>query len=134
MFKRFLLLTAASLVLLSLPALGQVRQVTIDSETMTVRDLLKEVERQSGLSFAYDNADVDLSAEVKAKAHKEDVLSFLNRVLASRNLEAQLEQIYLNAVSLQESGFYKDAAAVYASLEGYRDSGERSSECLYSLA
>ena len=91
MFKRFLLLTAASLVLLSLPALGQVRQVTIDSETMTVRDLLKEVERQSGLSFAYDNADVDLSAEVKAKAHKEDVLSFLNRVLASRNLEAQLD-------------------------------------------
>ena len=57
----------------------------LNDETMTVRQLLTEVERQSGFSFAYDNSDIDLSTVVRAKASKEDVLklrAFLNLAFA----------------------------------------------------
>ncbi|MBO4670922.1 MAG: TonB-dependent receptor [Bacteroidales bacterium] len=101
MFKKFLLLITAAAVSLSIQAQGPVRQITIDDGTMTVRQLLDEVERQSGLSFAYDNSDVDLGAVVRAKANKEDVLPFLDRVLAAQNLKAQLDgaRIYLKKVA-----------------------------------
>ncbi|MBO4447804.1 MAG: TonB-dependent receptor [Bacteroidales bacterium] len=69
-------------------------------ETMTVRELLKEVERQSGITFAYDNSDVDLGAVVQGKANKEDVLPYLNRVLAAQNLKAQMDgtRIFLKKI------------------------------------
>lgn len=97
MFKKILLLAVAAFLSLGIPAWGQLRQISIDDETMTVRQLLKEVERQSGFSFAYDNSDIDLSTVVRAKASKEDVLSYLDRVLAPQNLKAQLDgtRIYL---------------------------------------
>ena len=104
MFKKLLLLTVTALLSLGIPAWGQVRQITIDDETMSVRALLKEVERQSGLSFAYDNSDVNLSAEVRVKANKEDVQSFLNRILASQNLNAQIDgtRIFLKKVPVSQ--------------------------------
>lgn len=104
MFRRILLLTVAALLSLGQIALGQVRQVTFDDETMTLRSLLKEVERQSGLSFAYDNSDVDLNAEVRVKASNEDVQHFLNRVLALQNLNAQIDgtRIFLKKVPIAQ--------------------------------
>ena len=107
MMKRILLLTLA-ILLLGLPAIGQVRQVSFDDETMTLRELLKEVERQSGLSFAYDNSDVNLNAEVRVKANKEDVSQFLNRTLSQQNLVAQIDG---NRVFLKKAPVAHEASA-----------------------
>lgn len=107
MMKRILLLTLA-ILLLGLPAIGQVRQVSFDDETMTMRELLKEVERQSGLSFAYDNSDVNLNAEVRVKANKEDVSQFLNRTLSQQNLVAQIDG---NRVFLKKAPAAHEASA-----------------------
>ena len=90
LLKKLLILAAAALVSLGLQAQG-LRQISLDDQSMTVRQLLQEVERQSGLSFAYDNAEVDLSEVVRVRANTEDVVSFLNRVLASQNLKAQMD-------------------------------------------
>ena len=91
MFKKLLLLIISATMLAGIAAYGQARKISIGEETMTVRELLQEVERQSGISFAYDNADVDMSAVVRTKASDEEVLPYLNRVLASQHLRAQYD-------------------------------------------
>ena len=76
MFKKTLLFFVALLITLSLSAQGQSGKVSIGDKSMTVRQLLTEVEAQSGYSFAYDNADIDLDRTVNARAEKEDVVLF----------------------------------------------------------
>ncbi|MBO4341153.1 MAG: SusC/RagA family TonB-linked outer membrane protein, partial [Bacteroidales bacterium] len=97
MLKKLLLLSVAAFLFLGLTARGQSRQISFNDQTMTVRQLFQEVERQCGLSFAYDNSEVDLSEVVRVRAGKEDVLSFLDRVLSNQKLKAQMdgERIYL---------------------------------------
>lgn len=97
MFKKLLLLAVTAALSFGFAAQGQTRQITINDETMTVKQLLDEIESQCGFTFAFDNSEVDLDGTVKAKAKKEDVGTFLNRVLASQSLSAQIDgtRIYL---------------------------------------
>lgn len=101
MFKKFLLLTVLTVLSPGLIALGQTRQITINEETLTVKQLLSEVESQCGFTFAFDNSEVDLNSTVKARTKKEDVESFLSRVLAQQKLSVQIDgsRIYLQKSS-----------------------------------
>lgn len=78
-----------SLVMLFLfaPLFGQSRKVTVHENGITVSKLLQVLEKQTGYTFAYKTADIDLSASVSANADNEDVLNVLRKALSSQNLD-----------------------------------------------
>ncbi len=102
MFKKILLLIVSAAVSISMAGQKYNQQITISKGSLTVREILQEIEAQTGYSFAYSNSDIDLNAVVHSKADKADVVPFLNQVLAPQNLQAQADgkRIYLNKVTV----------------------------------
>ena len=91
MQKRLILLSVLLAAALPLWAQRLTRLVSMDEKSLTVQQFLSQVEAQTGYSFAYDNADIDLQAALPVKADKEDVVALLNRLLASQGVRAQID-------------------------------------------
>ena len=87
--KRFLALAAALLVTLSVTA--QTRTVSVDVKNVPLGELLSLLEQRTGLTFAYNNAEINLSAPVSVSADGEDVVQVLNRALKAEGLVSKME-------------------------------------------
>ncbi len=62
-----------------LPLAAQNRSVSIQKENVTVSELLSELERQTGFTFAYRTSDLDLSKTVTVAAENEDIVAVLRK-------------------------------------------------------
>ena len=86
------LVTLFLLVLfLATPAVAQKRQVSVDVKNVTVKELFKQIEAETGLTFAYSNSEIDLGRNVSVTAVREDVVMVVNKALKSQNLVAEID-------------------------------------------
>lgn len=65
-------------------AAAQTRVISINLRNVTVKEFLSAIETRSNYTFAYNNADIDLTALVSVRAESEEIVSIVNRVLLSR--------------------------------------------------
>ena len=72
-------------------AAAQTRVISINLRNVTVKEFLSAIETRSNYTFAYNNADIDLTALVSVRAKSEEIVSIVNRVLGPQHLEARIE-------------------------------------------
>ena len=100
MLKKALIFFVA--LAMTLQAMAQTRQVTVDVKDATVKEFFREMERQSGFSFAYNNSEIDLSLKVSVKATDEDLLSVVNKAIHPLGMTARIEGRRLFILKVQE--------------------------------
>lgn len=88
---RKFVVSLALMLFAALSAAAQSRTITVDLKNVPVKDFITTVETQSGLTFAYNNAEIDLTRRVSVKASSEQLLSVVNRTLGTQNLTARIE-------------------------------------------
>lgn len=96
--KKNILILLTALLTISIPALAQQdKTVTVQVRQVPLSEFLGLIEAQTGLSFAYNNADIDLSAPVTVSARDEKLTSVLSRALGESGLSAKFDgnRIYL---------------------------------------
>ena len=96
-FKRIISLIAACAVMLVLShsAVAQAPTVSLNAKDITVKELLKSIEKECGYTFAYVNSEVNLNKVVSVKAENESVLTVISKVLPEMNLEIKNKQIIM---------------------------------------
>lgn len=57
------------------------KNITINNTNISIKDLFREIEKQSGLTFFYNNADIDIEKKVSVNATNKTVDSVLKDVL-----------------------------------------------------
>ncbi|RKD90896.1 TonB-dependent receptor [Mangrovibacterium diazotrophicum] len=68
--------------ILSLNVMAQeIKSVTIDNDNISIKELLREVERQSGCAFFYNNSDIDVNKQVSVKVSNQSVENLLREIL-----------------------------------------------------
>jgi hypothetical protein len=85
----------------SLPLSAQNRKVSVSLTDVSVKEFFTNLEKQSGYSFAYKNAQVDLTSVVSVKADNEDVVAVVNRVLKPQNLVSTIDGTWIVISSAQ---------------------------------
>lgn len=79
------------MLLAALPAAAQNKKITVDLDNVPVKEFIKNVESQSGYTFAYNNSEIDLTRRVSIKATDENVVDVVIRALSPQNLTARME-------------------------------------------
>lgn len=79
------------MLLTTLPAAAQNKKITVDLDNVPVKEFIKNVESQSGYTFAYNNSEIDLTRRVSIKATDENVVDVVIRALSPQNLTARME-------------------------------------------
>ena len=87
---KLLLLTSFIAMFISLSVLAQTRKVSLSVQDVPLKELLTQIETKTGYTFAYSNAEVDLTRLVSVSAENEDVLMLLGRILKTQNLTAEI--------------------------------------------
>ena len=85
-------------MLFSLPVLAQQdKKISVEVRGVPLSEFLELIESKTALSFAYNNADIDLDTPVTVRARNESVSSVLSRVLGDAGLTAKIDgdRIYL---------------------------------------
>ncbi|MBO6169378.1 MAG: TonB-dependent receptor [Bacteroidales bacterium] len=83
------------LVCIPLTSLGQERKITGRWQNTPLRTVLQDLEKQSGFTFAYRSAEIDLDRKVTEEAKGEDILALLSRMLAPQQLTARIEDKHI---------------------------------------
>ena len=78
-------------LVLAMPLAAQKRQVSVDVRDVSVKELLRQVEAETGFTFAYNNSEIDLERNVTVSAVREDVVSVMNRALKTQNLVSEVD-------------------------------------------
>ena len=86
---------------------AQSKKVTIVSSSITVGQVLKDIESQTGYLFVYNTSDVDVSKKVSLNCKDVAVSQVLERILADQNVKWHLEGRYIKI--LRQSSVQKDA-------------------------
>ena len=88
-------------VLLTLPAWGQMQPVTKNFRKTPLKNVLKEVEAQTGLSIMYDTRELNLERPVTAS---------FDRPPGSPGLRAGLDRTVPYSIKAKITGIYKASA------------------------
>ena len=85
--------TLLLLFLLASPVVSwsQERKVSGSWQNVPLRTVLNDLEKQSGFTFAYRTAEIDLEKRVSDEAKGEDILQLLGRILAPQQMSANIE-------------------------------------------
>ena len=85
--------TLLLLFLLASPVVSwsQERKVSGSWQNVPLRTVLNDLEKQSGFTFAYRTAEIDLEKRVSDEAKGEDILQLLGRILAPQQMSASIE-------------------------------------------
>ena len=86
---------------------AQSKKVTIVSSSITVSQVLKDIESQTGYLFVYNTSDVDVSKKVSLNCKDVAVSQVLERILADQNVKWHLEGRYIKI--LRQSPEQKEA-------------------------
>ena len=87
----------------SLPLYAQNRKVSVSLTDVSVKEFFTNLEKQSGYTFAYKNAQVDLTSVVSVKADNEDVVAVVNRVLKPQNLVSSIDGTWIVISAAQQA-------------------------------
>lgn len=89
------ILVVALFVCICFPVLAQEissRKVTLDLKAVTVKELIKEVEKQTKLGFIYNLNEAQVVSKVTVKADDENIESVLDRALGSIGLGYEIDK------------------------------------------
>lgn len=67
-------------------ALAQTTKLNLSANQLTVKEVIEEVERLTGLSFMYDNSVFDVNRRVTFDAENESVQEVMERLVSGQNL------------------------------------------------
>lgn len=96
-FKTLMSLFAAVAMLFatSLTAQAQIPAVSIDVKNVSVKELFKTIEAESGYTFAYVDSEIDLSKNVSVNAKNKSIASIIAEVLPNMQVELKDKKIVL---------------------------------------
>ena len=79
--KLFILFFACSLGLTyASETYAQKASINLEMQDKTVKDVLKEIERQSGFGFFYNNSQINLNRRVSLNTRNSDIFKVLNQI------------------------------------------------------
>ncbi len=85
--KLFILFFACSLGLTyASETYAQKASVNLEMQDKTVKDVLKEIERQSGFGFFYNNSQINLNRRVSLNTRNSDIFKVLNQIFEGTNV------------------------------------------------
>jgi TonB-dependent SusC/RagA subfamily outer membrane receptor len=98
-FKTLMSLFAlvAILCATSLTAQAQTPAVSIDVKNVSVKELFKTIEAESGYTFAYVDSEIDLSKNVSVNAKNKSIISIISEVLPNMQVELKDKKVVLTA-------------------------------------
>lgn len=82
---------------ISISAFAQMPLVSIDVKEVSVKDLLKNIEEETGYTFAYVDSEIDVNKQVSISVKNQEVSSILTEVLPNTNIEIKGDKIILTA-------------------------------------
>ena len=98
-FKIKTLVSLCTLVVMlfatSLTAQAQTPAVSIDVKNVSVKELFKTIEAQSGYTFAYVDSEIDLSKNVSINAKNRSIIDIVAEVLPGMNVELKNKKVVL---------------------------------------
>ncbi len=89
-------LLAVFLLAGTLCASAQSRRASVNVKDVTIKELLKEIEKGSSFTFAYVDSDIDQTKRVSVNATDENIETIIKEVLPSMNIEFRGEKIVLS--------------------------------------
>ena len=81
----------------SLTVQAQTPAVSIDVKNVSVKELFKTIEAESGYTFAYVDSEIDLAQNVSINATNKSIASIIAEVLPNMNVELKDKKIVLTA-------------------------------------
>lgn len=81
----------------SLTVQAQTPAVSIDVKNVSVKELLKAIESESGYTFAYVDSEIDLDKKVSVNAKDRSISSIIAEVLPGTKAEVRDKKIVLTA-------------------------------------
>ena len=98
-FKIKTLVSLCTLVVMlfatSLTAQAQTPAVSIDVKNVSVKELFKTIEAESGYTFAYVDSEIDLSKNVSINAKNRSIIDIVAEVLPGMNVELKNKKVVL---------------------------------------
>lgn len=119
-FKTLMSLCAvvAALFAASLTVKAQTPAVSIDVKNVSVKELLKAIESESGYTFAYVDSDINLDKKVSVNAKDRSISSIIAEVLPGTKAEVKDKKIVLTAGKVQTPPQQKTADAAQRTVTG----------------
>ena len=74
--------------LLSLPGLAQ--KVTLPNQTVTIKQVMSQIEKQTGYKFFYNNTQINVTRKVTISSRKENLDEVLNRLFSRTNIDYKI--------------------------------------------
>ncbi|HAZ02144.1 MAG: SusC/RagA family TonB-linked outer membrane protein [Bacteroidetes bacterium GWF2_42_66] len=71
---------------------SQNKTITINQENALIKDVLKEIEDQSGYFFIYNNEYVDVYRKINIKAHNQTINVLLDQIFQGQNVSYSIDQ------------------------------------------
>lgn len=90
MRKRSFILTLLLWTALAAAASAQTGNVSLKASSVPLREVFLRIEEQTGLSFAYNNSEIDLGRKVDVSAEDENAVQVVNRAVRDQHLQARL--------------------------------------------
>lgn len=84
---------------------AQTAIVSVESQNVTVGEVLKDIESQSDFDFFYNNNQIDLSRRVSVSSHNRDIFNVLDQMFAGTNVTYSVldKKIVLSAKGRNEN-------------------------------
>ncbi len=119
-FKTLMSLFAlvAMLFAASLTAQAQTPAVSIDVKNVSVKELFKTIEAESGYTFAYVDSEIDLSKNVSVNAKNKSIVSIMAEVLPDMNVEIKDKKVVLTKKSTPPTQKNVTSSAVTRTVTG----------------
>lgn len=93
----FVAMLLSAFFLSCITSAAQSQHVSIEAKDMTIKELLKTLERQSSYTFAYVDSDIDSDKKVSISAKNESILSIISQILPGMQAEVKGNSIILSA-------------------------------------
>jgi TonB-dependent starch-binding outer membrane protein SusC len=68
-------------------AIAQTTKLSLNADQLSVKEVIEEIERLTGLSFVYDNTVFDVNRQVSFEAKDESVQDIMERLVSGQNLQ-----------------------------------------------
>lgn len=84
---------------------AQNTKISIELQNKSVKDVLKEIEKQSGLSFFFNNKQIDVNRHVSLSAKQSDIFYILNEVFKGTDVTYSIsDKMIVLSSNPQQSG------------------------------
>ncbi|RRD56829.1 hypothetical protein [Tannerella forsythia] len=100
----FLLLFVFTLQLTAIGTEAQHAMVTMNSHTVSIKQLIHEIEQQTDYLVVYSNREVDTQREVRFRSKSDKVSSYLDEAFGTTDIGYEFENKYIVLVRKKNAG------------------------------